>query len=160
MANRSSGRQRGRRPGYISRARWTAFFLIVFMLWFAVVPLYPSLANSIDPTGWWTAYIAKKLVYLLLLYLAIEMDETSRRNSTNQEGFVIDNGLAFIGVLIGFATLVLWAFRPGYKLTADQFNIVTQCTLTVAIDFAFGLIFSQRIAFAGKERAETEEGRS
>ncbi len=154
MADRRDRPRKRRRPGYIIAARWAALWMVAFMLWMAIIPVLPY---SLDPKGWWAAFVLGWWPLILVLYLVVELYETARRNATNQEGFIKDSGLALLGFLIGFAIFLLLAFRQGYSLTPDQFMLTLESTAVVGGDFFTGIVISQRIAFAGKERAETEE---
>jgi len=136
---------------HVEVARWATLLLIIFMV---AVAASPFMNVTIDPSGKIAAFVNEWIYVVLMAYLVIQFDETSRRSATNMKAFIIDNGLALVAILVGFAVLLLWLFRPGYELTKSLSHIIAQCTITSAFDFYYGIVFSQRIAFAGKEREE------
>ena len=139
-----------------TRARWASFWLVLFMLGIAASPYFPF---TIDQSGYITAYIKQWLFIILYIYLAIEFNETATRSSTDIWAFIKDNGLALIAIFVGFGSLLLLMLLPGYRLTPDQLHIMLQCLAAVAFDFFYGVVISQRIAFAGKERDESPSTR-
>jgi hypothetical protein len=140
-----------RAPGHVRRARWATLWLMIFMLGIAIAPIVPF---TVDKTGYATAYTKEWLFVVIFIYLTIQFDETARRSSTNMVGFIKDNGLALACIFVGFGAFLAWSFHPTYKLTYDQFHIMLQCMIAAGFDFYYGVIISQRIAFAGKEREE------
>ena len=126
-------------------------FLILFQ--FALVSMRRVVC---DATMEWLAQWA----WLgLLLYLNIEFAETSSRDSANTGGYLIDNGLAFIGFCSFILIYLLNRLSAPWKLSAEELSILYQCAAFGLTDFLWGLLFSQRIAAAGKDRT-TELARS
>ncbi len=139
---RKAERKRG------SSARWATFWIILFMV---LVPFFESL----DPTGTWTTFIGKWMFVVLLVYIGVEFYETTERSVNNTGGYIKDNGLSFIAFIISVVTFALMVAKVGpYILTEAQLYIMLQLAGWNAIDFILGLLMSQRIARAGRERDE------
>ncbi len=118
--------------------------LIVFML---IIP-WIRWAFGDGTIGWF----ARFLWLPLLIYLNVQLWGTSTRESTDMGQWFLDNFLALIASFIGLFLLLLPGFR---HLGAEEKLILLQCVGFSLSDLMWGLLFSQRIAFAGKERGET-----
>lgn len=122
----------------------TTGLLIVFMLGTLVFRYMLGDAAM----GW----LARFTWLPLLIYFNIQLWGTSTRESTDIGQWFLDNLLALIASFVGLLMLVLPRFRD---LGPEEKLILMQCTAFSFSDLLWGLLFSQRIAFAGKERGET-----
>lgn len=147
--------RRNAMPTHIVVARLATVALIIYTLSIIAPPIW---GQSLYP-AWLMAYIKEEWFIVLVLYIVVEFDETQRRLSTDLGGFVSDNGLALVAVLIGLATFVLLGFRQGYHLTYEEYRIVRDSTIVAGIDFYYGIVITQRIASSAKERAEEPAAR-
>lgn len=124
----------------------TTGILIVFMLGIG----FPVFKYVIGDGG--MGWLAKFMWLPLLIYFNIQLWGTSTRESTDMGQWFIDNLLALVASFSGLFLLLLPGFRD---LGANEKLILMQCTAFSLSDLLWGLLFSQRIAFAGKERGET-----
>ncbi|MES2202870.1 MAG: hypothetical protein V4474_00900 [Patescibacteria group bacterium] len=125
-------------------ARWATLLLIVFMLGVQYAP--ESILLLIRIKEW--------LPDVLLLYMTIEIYETSQQSWTKITEFFWDNGLSFAGMIVGIVIFVLLFARPGYTLSYEHILIERWCTLACAFDFFLGLAIVFRITSAAREREE------
>jgi hypothetical protein len=125
-------------------ARWATALLIVFMLGVQYSPTSILLAISIKE---W-------LPDILLLYMTLEIYETSQQSWTKLAEFFWDNGLSLLGMFVGVGTFILLFARPTYVLSYEQILIMRWCTLACAFDFFLGLAIGFRITSAAREREE------
>jgi hypothetical protein len=138
-----------RRPTQIAAARWATLSLIIFVTGIVLSPLLPF---QIDRE--WTALVKDWMFIPVVLYLAIQFDETATRNTSDIRGFMADNGLAALGVLIGLGAYLTEFLRSDYRLTYELNNLLLQATVAGAFDLIYGIIIFQRIASSQREREE------
>jgi predicted MFS family arabinose efflux permease len=85
--------------------------------------------------------------------MSIQFWETANRSSTDRAGFFQDNGMALLGVIVGFIYLALLVTKA-LRMSQDQILLLLQCLGWGGLDFVFGVLISQRIAASAKEREE------
>ena len=131
----------------VAASRAASTMLILFMI---ALPFLGGLGEDV------LIWIAILMSFPLGAFIAIEFLETNNRDITDEAGFLADNGLAILAVIIGVLTLGLWIFHvSGYgDMTLIQLIIEFACLFFAAIDLTFGLLFSLRIAGSGKQRVE------
>jgi hypothetical protein len=132
-------------PGrFAHEAAWVSTLMLI-----AFMALVPFLRNIIGSAA--MAWLADSIWFFLLVYLNVQFWETSSRNPTAVKEYFVDNSLALGGVVVGIILMVLpWFWqKPG-----EEWSLIIQCTLFGLSDLMWGLLVSQRIAFAGKERDE------
>lgn len=118
--------------------------LIAFML------LIPWLRWAFGDGG--IGWVARFVWLPLLVYFNVQLWGTSQRESSDMGQWFLDNLLALIASFIGLFLL----FLPGFRhLGSEEKLTLMQCVGFSLSDLMWGLLFSQRIAFAGKERGET-----
>lgn len=140
------------------RHRWEASHVIEALSWISTALLIlfmgmvPWLRHLVGNQG--MPIIASNLWVLLWpIYFNIQLAGTSSRSPTKMGSWAFDNFLSLLGLVLGVILMVSpWFWTRGQ----EEWSIIKQCTVVSIMDLAWGLAFSQRIAFAGKEREETD----
>jgi hypothetical protein len=135
-----------RRRMHVDLARWSTALLIAFML---LIPF----TGGVDPTGAWIHTLNQWMFVVFIVYMSIQFWETANRSSTDRAGFFQDNGMALLGVIVGFIYLALLVTKA-LRMSQDQILLLLQCLGWGGLDFVFGVLISQRIAASAKEREE------
>lgn len=127
--------------------------LILFM--FAVLFIRPVVGAG------GMAWLQSNFWWMMLLFLNVQLWETSQRPSTDMQGFAVDSFLAILSVLVGLGFFLLYSFSQiGWITSAgeEERAVILQGTLFSATDVVWGILVSLRIAFSGKEREEYRGG--
>lgn len=125
----------------------TNVLTVLFILFVCSIPL---LGRAIGEAG--VARLDAWIWAVLLGYICVQLVETMQRSSADMGQFAMDNLLALVAlVLIAILMAVQWRYLGG-----GERDILVKCLGYGLVDLLFGVGFSQRISFSGKERDETE----
>ncbi len=121
---------------------------VVLIVFIALVALWFRSVFGDGFMGWLSRFIWLPL----LIYFNVQLWATSIRESTDLGQWFVDNFLALDASVFGLFLLLLPWFPD---MGPEEKLVLMQCVGVSLSDLMWGLVYSQRIAFAGKERGET-----
>lgn len=106
----------------------------------------------------WMATLIRYAWVYFAVYILIENLETITRPSTKMKRFAADNLSALLLAVLAIGLFIVRGVRPERfaMMGEEEFDFISMSLGFGLVDLFAGLLGSQRIAFAGKEREEED----